>query len=46
MLLDNSYIVIYFLFIIKHDHLLKLNIWYELLYTFELIAFHLIDVMS
>jgi hypothetical protein len=38
VLLSNSYIVIYFLFMIKHGHLLKLNLWYELLCTFQLIA--------
>jgi len=46
MLLGNSYIIIYFLFIIKYDHLLKLNLYYEPLFTSELIAFYLIDVMS
>jgi hypothetical protein len=46
VLLDNSYIVIYSLFIIKHDYLLKLNLLYELLCTSELIVFRLTDVMS
>jgi hypothetical protein len=41
MILGNSYIVIYSLFMIKHDHLLK-----QTLFTSELISFHLIDVMS
>jgi hypothetical protein len=31
---------------IKQDHLLKLNLWYELLYIYELIAHHLINVIS
>jgi hypothetical protein len=46
MILGNSYVVIYSLFMIKHDHLLKLNLWYEPLFTSELISLHLIDVMS
>jgi hypothetical protein len=46
VLLGNSYIIIYFLFIIKYDHLLKLNLYYEPLFTSELMAFYLIDVMS
>ena len=46
MFLGNYYIVIYFLFMIKHDHLIKLNLWYEPLFTFELIAPYFIDVMS
>jgi hypothetical protein len=46
MLFGNSHIVIYLLFMIKLDHLLKLNIWHEPLCTYELIAPYLIDVTS
>ena len=46
VLLGNSYIVIYSLFMIKHDHLLKPNLWYKLLCTSQLITLYLIDVMS
>jgi len=46
VLLGNSYIIIYSLFMIKYDNLLKLNLCYESLFIFELIALHLIDVMS
>ena len=44
--LGNSYIVMYSLFMIKHDYLLKPNLWYESLCNYELIAPCLIDVMS
>jgi len=46
VLLGNSYIIIYSLFMIKYDNLLKLNLCYESLFISELIALHLIDVMS
>ena len=44
------YIYIYIIVTIKHDQLLNLNSWYELIYTLkltsELIAFYFIDIMS
>ena len=55
MLLDilmsrSIYIYIYIIVTIKHDQLLNLNSWYELIYTLkltsELIAFYFIDIMS